>query len=413
MAKLGASTFSAVIVLVGGNALAALNGTLTAPPHWSGMNCRLSGTAITRPSTNEILGYQIIANGTTIRDVLFEDGVRQHLTVSARIDSTHFSPNSTVGVEVRFLGNDEAWYSHSLSVPVKNRIIGFDRADFAATQGGDGAPIVASILGGTGGYDSYATQTAGWTREDILSRLNNAGVVYVCSHGTLTEDYKANLLFMLDSTYHWLCQDHSSTHPPIDAHCRDEDEPNTILPKRPTKWIYPGPEWRPTNYQSARETANGTGNPPYNSTGNPPTFLLMLDTCYNASNNNFIRIMWPYLDAYNEWLVNRAYTGWSGWSRINQTTAHATECFSLLASGYTIGKMRDDMVQDNVDRVQNDAAFSYEIAYSGYFDEDNEWQENWQPVLEVTDWPIWGDHFTRVHGVYTGTHSTATNFWYL
>ena len=66
-----------------------------------------------------------------------------------------------------------------------------------------------------------------------------------------------------------------------------------------------------TTVLETRQTAMGTGYPPFNSTGNPPMTLVFNDSCkcgvtqgvfWIPDSSNFAdAFLWPYLDGYGNW----------------------------------------------------------------------------------------------------------------
>ncbi len=152
--------------------------------------------------------------------------------------------------------------------------------------------------------------------------------------------------------------------------------------------------------------------PPYNPSGVPQVTFAFIDSCKSGDNKLFARILYPgriydYIPFENDpgpYAMNQAVLTWSLYAHPLYGAQMNTELWTRLTSGNTISKVRMDMILKNLSSDR-----------SGGFLQVSATLENpqYRLVYQASDMPIWGDFYTRVHGVYTGSDDIAPNGWYL
>lgn len=105
---------------------------------------------------------------------------------------------------------------------------------------------------------------------------------------------------------------------------------------------------------------------------------------------------------------NQAVLGWNGKASMSNGARVAQELWSRLGQGMTIAAAREDMMQEALADIANGQDPWLVIGQC----EECECG-NFEPVDDVSDMPILGDHYTRIKAVYTGNNDLAPGGWYL
>ncbi|MDW8290086.1 MAG: hypothetical protein RMM06_05145 [Armatimonadota bacterium] len=143
----------------------------------------------------------------------------------------------------------------------------------------------------------------------------------------------------------------------------------------------------PSDVLPVRQNAVGAGYPPFN-TGTPPINVAFIDACLTGSDNSFSVFLYPYYNAYNaNWCENQTLVGWRITVRADKTRACAAAFWGALADGMTAHQARDRMVRE-------------------YY------RPNSVPGQPRDHASVYGDYYTRLRGVYTGSDSHSPHFWW-
>ena len=143
------------------------------------------------------------------------------------------------------------------------------------------------------------------------------------------------------------------------------------------------------NVMDRRANMMGSGLPPYNSTGKPPVSITLIDSCYTGQTNAFSSFLHPMANLFSyPSTENQAYLGWVDESIVEKAYNFAFFFWGALVHGSTVDKARFEALKE----------------YTG------------NPQLPEEEVPtyikLWGDHHTRLKGVYTGNNATqAASVW--
>jgi hypothetical protein len=310
-----------------------------------------------RSTTGSITHAILKINGVTVKEWSETDpgdGPIVPTGLGVSFDSTHFADGAMVTVSIEAWDDQGGHGSAQDSAPVNNRGIAYGRHDFEYLKPGwAGVPSVTAAWEATN-HTYTADVSSGWTSAEILGSLATATIFYVNTHGDT-----------LDNKW-WFNS--------------DRDEANGI-------WENIYPRFDEPNVLEVRQTAVGTGLPPWNS-GVPPISIGFTDACTTGQTNEFAAgLLWPY-ESQNGWTVDQAVLGWSIYSEGRATTATQTAFWNALAEGYTVNKARNRALDAysqalNIPRVPNDTL------------------------------RVWGDFATTMHGVYLGIDGdTPSTEWY-
>lgn len=302
-------------------------------------------------------------------------------------DSAHFDDGDVVEVTFELTDTDNVVHQESISIPVYNKASLFGRFDLDCqplfwkeatgqwSTGGDecfGVPVAEDYFAPYGNlnYRNHHRNTMlGWDKVDLLQALSDVNVFYVHTHGSQTH-------FWTDKNdYHF-----SYPNPPAIS------PENAFAVTVPLNYQQTGFTLKPT-----RIAANGTGLPPFNSTGLPPINVAFLDACDAGTDNSFAEaLLYPGGNFYTGYLwfpENQAEVGYAISFQAGQT-ADCNEAFwGTLADGYTVHEARLEVYE----------------AYDG----------SNKPANPVDLMHVWGDFYTRLSGVYTGSAypSPQTTWW--
>lgn len=219
------------------------------------------------------------------------------------------------------------------------------------------------------GYDlqSYVN-SLGWTAIEFGADAQDCNILHVHSHGNSS-------FIWSDSNDYWY------------EYLGWPPDGNT---QRPPTNIYGGstPIAAPTgsiNLYDQRVAANGSGLPPFNSTGKPPINLAYIGACSAAVDNTFADgTLYPYGNAFtgvSSWPENQSCVGYALSFKSNQTRAVNEAFWEHVKETYTVTEARVE-------------------AFDAY-------QGSNKPSYATDFMHVWGDYYTRLKGVYTGTAGQA------
>jgi hypothetical protein len=310
----------------------------------------------------------------------------QHLTPQLAVvfDSSHF-PNSTP-LEVKIEGTDTTGvtFSATKNRPVDNRIVGFQWPGFNGWWSNGLAALQSQTAGLN--YQFVGTDSWGWGPPSIFADLKSAGVFYVNSHG-----------YCGSPTCH-------------DTAYEDSENGVWVTMFGP---ITMGLELL-RSYRHQRQERNGTGLPPFNQSAwisypySPPVHFAHFDSCesggewHGAADNSFAEILFPFQDANfpGLWTPNQAALTWKCFLQSSSTETVVNQMYSRMKSRWTAGRARDQMVLDSALGVA-----AVKVSETGAM-------LTWVDLVSADQCPLWGDHTTRIKGVWTGNHFLPGSNWY-
>lgn len=368
-----ASCFAA---LLASHALSADTVDVHVPPYWTGTLNLGRATAVGGPFDKA----ECWVNGEFVKEWIWEGGAMQHVTLARWFDSTHFTNGNLVSVEYKFRNVSGTWTSDSESVMVENYGFAWEFPEFINLPGGhssDNVKTHAEQAGWTCGED----HSDEWDPVVVRNVLGGCGIHYVNSHG--------------NPTMHWTA-------------VYDMIQLGDIWVKQ-HRYVYgavPAPPPPDDSYLAMRidQVGDYTGSPPaipyppYNPSGVPYVTFAFIDACESGRTYQFNGILYPfYIYGYTE-TVDQAVLTWNGFSRANHAEVMNTQLWSRLASKKTIVLARTEMILDQATLPKSQL----------YFVIKDQLSDPWRAVTSPADVPIWGDHYTRIHGIYTGNNSLPT-----
>jgi hypothetical protein len=314
-------------------------------------------------------------------------------------DSTHFSSASTTIVaKVKYLLKRTSTgetaiqeVTHTKTMPIKNKAALFGRNEWenGSFPDGNGAGTSQTKLPGLNIVPMSPVTFMGWTSFNFYQTIQNDGpsVVYVNTHGNPAKTVANPPVSPPHLT--WLQSD------------LDEVDPTySLMPL--TQYLIIGAQYQELapgdSIYSRRVLANGSGLPFKNSTGHPPIWFAWNDACWTGNDNAFAEgYLYPYYTQGGAWCENQSQMGWSIASPIAMAKPGAETVWDHFQTGYTADESRLQL-------------------YIRY----RQWCcDNGEPVPPVGSTAaratirLFGDFYTRLHGVYTGTDADSPmGAWY-
>ncbi len=366
-----------------------MNAGISTGNYASGTNCRGTATcgaaaeAGVTPYWDTVVFTELTLGigGSAIKTVLPGGRPGPFASTTAVWDSTHFAPGSVLlTADATFHlakysppDSKDVTVHAEVSVPIKNLAALYGRYDMDVSplcwtnnqwDVGDaswnGSGLVAPILEGINHVVNVVTDQ-GWNFGSLASGLNNCSVVYVHTHGA--------------TTYFWTdTNDFHYFYPGAFNNSLDQDVYATQGPYA---------------LKPMRLNAIGSGLPPFNSTGNPPITIAFMDACDTGTDNSFAdALLPPYTNYYsNPNIEDQAELGYSFTFLLSRTSAVDTVFWHALSEGKTADEARQE-------------------AYGAYQGANT--PQDYEHFLHV-----WGDFYSRLHGVYTGSAvPLAQTAWY-
>lgn len=213
-------------------------------------------------------------------------------------DSTHFSHGSTVEVEIT-ITTDAGVFTHSYQSNAFNQIRAWS-ANYTPPGWFNSAGLVDQLIGSTE-IPVLDTYGGNWSKDDFLNTMDEASVLYICSHG-----YTDSLTAQNWDLISW------------------------------------------AEMESVRAAQMGQGNHPYNSTGVPAINFFHIDTCKAGANNNFIRACYPYINAYGNLLQDQAILGYVPSVSISSIQTMTQAIWGALSTGETVNEAKEALCQSGV-----------------------------------------------------------------
>jgi len=298
------------------------------------------------------------------------------MTVNVMFDSTHFADGTNLQIEFRVKDQNGSIYSNTGAAVVINKAVLYGRHDFEV--GGDpeqmGFSTVSQACSGMNIQVRESKNERGWKATEFYNSIEGpTSVVYLHTHGW-SDMYVLNP--PLPSPWN-----------PDTYMLSDLDELPAVDPDT-EYYIYPtqAVRFNPYNVLYHRQLSIGSQYPPFNSTAKPPITLAFCDGCLSGNDNAFAEgFLWPYANYYGGWCEDQSQLGWS----ISKWSHCTLDCqvvfWNALKEGYTVHQARLEL-----------------------FDRFVEWEdENIPDVQQVNPTNpvglvhIYGDYYTRLHGVYS------------
>lgn len=324
------------------------------PCYFSGTNCRADGSVV--PNSGRYITFaQLSINGTIVKTYTQPTGEPPPLLVSigVRFDSTHFEPDAYVSVKVE--GWDDAfnyYFSYDSSM-TRNRAVSYAHSELV--YGASGFWGMISELNFTGSV----VDGGDWTTSGLIADMGVCSVLFVASHG--------------NEYFHW----------------DDQDSPF---------YAVPGPA-HTFDYENARIGHIGTGLPPYNSTWAPPITVGYLYACNCGDTDAFTTVLWPYWNAYGDLVTDQCVFAYTCYVPVSKATEHAELLFGPMAEGKTaaisLGLFNENALAEDL-QVWDVSPTQFDV------DSRN---------IEAGDLALYGDGYSRLTTVYTGSNSSP-NGWY-
>jgi hypothetical protein len=354
--------------------------SFSTPMYFSSTHCRANMKATIGPM-ERIAGAELYLNGIKVDSIGVDVGIWEanpfqivgpglaKAELAAMFDSSHFPNGSTVEMSMKCIlvplnpdgtfGAPFTQTSQSRGVtffaPAKNSAISHDWA----TTGGVSAAM--NCFTATG-YAKTSISGSGWSDASYLAELEGRTVTVVGSHGSCP------------------------------------------MPEL-TRFGTPiGTGVTCFDVESTRVSQMGSGYIAQNSTMQPPIYFTFHSACHTATNNNFIRGHYPYINSYNgASCEDGAFTGFAGlflgtslWQGKTYSEIITGEFLKRLSEGWTVGKIRDWMIEQ---------AQGHVMPYWKAMDGDAE--------ISILNFKAWGDQFTRLKGAYVpGAESESIGPWF-
>jgi hypothetical protein len=235
----------------------------------------------------------------------------------------------------------------------------------------------------SGNVETHAFNTSqGWAAATFLQSIEPVSIAVLGSHGTPTGAWS-------DTNDYWYYYDFE---PPYDhpSYLR-QFITGTVDNVGAGKWaILPH-----------RVDSNGSGLPPFN-TGAPPISLAYVLACVSGMDNDFAEgFLFPYTNWYvaglqnpippgqGPMIENQAFVGYRVAVKLHKYEQLADYSFHLFKEGYSVRRAMDKVFSDVY------------VGTSGC------------PATPEEFVAVFGDHATRIHGVYTRSNDTnPVNSWF-
>jgi hypothetical protein len=326
---------------------------------------------------------RLYLNGELARIWVLEPGADPPFSIalSVMFDSTHFADGTEVEVvlEVRSAWT-LFWYPGASSPDpvVDNKSVVYGRYDMEISPIAWDAILAQYIIGDytwmsarpaenrltAMGYTTHTLETSlGWGQAQHLADIREANVVYVASHGG---SFGTSSLYWTDINDYTLQYSANPAGPPT----------------FPFEGIIGFPNGQPSQFPvlPERQSANGTGLPPFN-TGRPPVNLAFLMACKTGETSDHSAFLYPWGNAYtgapSDFPEDQAYCGFVEGPYFDQLRVLAETFFNALAAGYTVHRARNMAM----------------LAYS--------------PQPPNCSLNVYGDLAMKLKGVYDGNHLAA------
>lgn len=395
-------TIAACITVVSaahGNGVINLFQTTGPPGYFSGTNARLYATAFVIGAPYGITELRLYINEILVKVKTCPPGepFLQHTGIGVRFDSTNLPstwPGGTpcvVRAEADIGG--ETVNSQALSIPVKNAAHIFGRYDLEEDQltfvphptdsslgsylfGNNswaGTPNAEYWLALMGYSIGEINTSFGWPAATYIDTLTNKNVCYVNSHAGTTSGISS---FWSD------INDYHIYYPtiPADMHPQWAEEEIT--------GSFGGPISIHRPILPRRTSDNGTGLPPFNSTGVPPINFVWVDGCKAGLNDELSTgFLYPYGNYYSPpptgFPENQSLVTYKVDVYLRATADVTNALYEALHAGFTVHEARDI------------AWLTYKVLTVTGSRSDPTSATGWMAVF--------GDYYTRVNGVYSGT----------
>jgi hypothetical protein len=286
--------------------------------------------------------------------------------VSVIFDSTEFNSEQSVLVKVEATCSYGHSHVASMSIPVKNR------SAILATQAHPFASVNPQFPGQTIGMFftdgvkdalepvKYLTNTfkrnQSWNQADFLDSLGGCNVLAVASHGN-------------DNQPRIRASESTST-----SSCSEITALSSHI---------------------AKSQVIGSGISPRNSGSVPPFNLAFIMACKQGNFYEWADLLIP---GYPN-VVNQAVIGFKPYITALCAAEMAAPFFQLLANGFTVGFALQSYLEEEHNNYVADVVGPDGLA-----------NPNSLRALGPADIALFGDPFTKLHGVYTGDH-TVTTVW--
>jgi hypothetical protein len=340
------------------------------PLYFSSTNARISARAWLNNNSQGFESFRLKLNGEVVYGRTF-DPEQGELPSSWRahvmFDSTHWGANTTscvVRLEAKEVGQPE---QHAeATIPIKNRAAGYILSHFVAT--GDSLTPTMDALEAMGYVNQAEVSAPNWTAAQCLGDVASCTIFYVASHGHFVQPGKS---YFTDGTAGL----------------------NEVPPGTPVySLVAPGSS---NEVKPVREAAVGSSLPPaqlppFNPTGNPPIAFAWVDSCNTAllpTSDEFLQAFcYPLQNRYLPGQVeNQAEMGWDSPVFNGAMPVFATHFWSQMSTGKTVEQAR------MIAQAQTEAWF----------------EQSYDNNVLASETRLFGDPFTRLRHVYTGTGQLA------
>jgi hypothetical protein len=312
---------------------------------------------------------ELKVNGTVVKTYTAADVTPMTVAVAAIFDSTHFAPNSTVTVTldateatVGFPLLINTWHADG-TAPVKNKNVSYQHPIGNSIQLIDGKLSNAK-------WEKTMVSNSTWTPSNMFSNMTRVSIYSYSGHGII---------------------------PPWGAY-------DSILSGDDQAWIppYPISGVLYDNFEyNAQQRVGGPDLPPYNQTHEPATSFGYFDCCWIGRHNNFIRLCWPYSDVYGNWIDVSGRSIFAYTLRIAagvSETNRVTVVYDSLTSEHTVWQARKSEIDEAANGLPMTVVEDPPASISRQ--------------LTNGDVAIYGDIYTRITGVYTGSNTPSPTGWY-
>ncbi len=338
------------------------------PHYFYSTNNHISGNAMVGPPDERGPRYFVYAclkvGGNIVDEYIHILGEPQPMSIggAATFDSTVFGNGTQLVVRFEVVDSYGVVYEAQDSAPVKNKI------GLAQVDEWNGFVIWDAIQQTREAFDNLGWEIVelshgSWDPSDLSVTFGGSGLYHISTHGF------------------------------PDRHLSDSWD--DVFPNMP-----PFP-----SYSIWREQFNGVGYPPHNWTFMPPVTMAFLDCCWTGETDAFWWMLWPWRTTYSEMPENMCLLTYNGSIAISYHPWAARRIFGRMREGDTAGLAREYFLDKNEQAF--DAQQYGEVVFVVRSLNPTTWD-----AVRSSDMPLYGDPYTRLRWVYTGTHELAEEIWY-
>jgi len=339
--RIGASALVGVLAALCPASVHLVNPADTPPPlYFTSTNARASARAWLSSPSEGIETFKIKLNGEQVYSKTFPytpGELHSQWQAHVMFDSTHWGASQT-SCTVRLEVTEFGDPTvHASEVTVPIKNMA-KQYEVEFNNPWPAASVVVEDKMSAMGYPTHTHTKDWWTRSQFLAEMQGASHEYYHGHGSASPAF--------------------------------EDDSTSGLP------IYPG------DVEAYRLGQMGTGLPPFNPTGQPPIAFAFIHACCAATGNSFNVFNLPYANHYGGWMEDKCITGFAADFFAQDGADFAEMYYSELASGKTVQQARFEV-------------FLSKRFFVGLPGSSGEVQ------FEEAHMPIWGDHSTKLKGVYS------------